>query len=67
MVGLTLFGGMLVLMLLGIPIVFCLGLAAVLATLVIGDAVPFLIVPSSMFNGMDSFPLMAIPFFILAG
>jgi len=67
MVGLTLFGGMLVLMLLGIPIVFCLGLAAIIATFVIGDGAPLLIVPSSMFNGMDSFPLMAIPFFILAG
>lgn len=67
MIGLVLFGGMLVLMLLGIPIVFCLGLAAVLATFVIGDGAPLLIVPSSMFNGMDSFPLMAIPFFILAG
>src|SRR5215210_910550 len=67
MVGLILFGGMLVLMLLGIPIVFCLGLAAVLATFVIGAGAPLLIVPSSMFNGMDSFPLMAIPFFILAG
>src|SRR3954469_1051013 len=67
MVGLTLFGGMLVLMLLGVPIVFSIGLAAVLATFVIGDAAPLLVVPSSMFNGMDSFPLMAIPFFILAG
>ncbi|OGA73295.1 MAG: C4-dicarboxylate ABC transporter permease [Betaproteobacteria bacterium RIFCSPLOWO2_12_FULL_65_14] len=67
MVGLTLFGGMLILMLLGIPIVFCIGLAAILATFVIGEAAPLLIVPSSMFNGMDSFPLMAIPFFILAG
>lgn len=67
MVGLTLFGGMLVLMLLGIPIVFCIGIAAVLTTFVIGDSAPLLIVPSSMYNGMDSFPLMAIPFFILAG
>lgn len=67
MVGLTLFGGMLVLMLLGVPIVFSIGLAAVLATFIIGDAAPLLVVPSSMFNGMDSFPLMAIPFFILAG
>ena len=67
MVGLTLFGGMLLLMLLGVPIVFSIGLAAVLATFVIGDAAPLLIVPSSMFNGMDSFPLMAVPFFILAG
>ncbi|MSQ73809.1 MAG: TRAP transporter large permease [Betaproteobacteria bacterium] len=67
MIGLTLFGGMLVLMLLGIPIVFCLGLAGIIATFVIGSGAPLLIVPSSMFNGMDSFPLMAIPFFILAG
>lgn len=67
MVGLTLFGGMLVFMLLGIPIVFSIGLAAILATFVIGAAAPLLVVPSSMFNGMDSFPLMAIPFFILAG
>lgn len=67
MVGLTLFGGMLILMLTGIPIVYCIGLAAIAATFVIGDSSPLLIIPSSMFNGMDSFPLMAIPFFILAG
>lgn len=67
MVGLTLFGGMLILMVLGIPIVFCIGIAAVVTTFVIGDSSPLLIVPSSMFNGMDSFPLMAIPFFVLAG
>lgn len=67
MIGLTLFGGMIVLMLAGIPIVFCLGIAAVMGTLVIGDGAPWLIIPSSMFNGMDSFPLMAVPFFILAG
>ena len=67
MVGLTLFGLMLVLMLLGVPVVFSIGLAAVAATFVIGSSSPLLIVPSSMFNGMDSFPLMAVPFFILAG
>ncbi len=67
MVGLVLFGGMLLLMLLGIPIVFAIGLASVLGTLVVGAAVPWIIIPSSMINGMDSFPLMAVPFFILAG
>jgi C4-dicarboxylate transporter DctM subunit len=66
-VGLVLFGGMLVLMLLGIPIVFAIGLASVFGTLVIGAAAPWIIIPSSMINGMDSFPLMAVPFFILAG
>ena len=67
MVGFTLFGLMLLLMLMGVPIVFSIGLAAVAATFVIGSSSPLLIVPSSMFNGMDSFPLMAVPFFILAG
>lgn len=66
MVGITLFGGMLGLMVLGVPIVFSIGLAAVLAMLVIEPAIPWIVVPSSMFNGMDSFPLMAVPFFILA-
>ena len=55
------------LMLLGVPIVFSIGIAAVLGTFVIGDAAPWIIIPSSMINGMDSFPLMAVPFFILAG
>ena len=67
MLGFVLFGGMLVLMLLGVPVVFAIGLAAVLGTLVIGAAAPWIIIPSSMINGMDSFPLLAIPFFILAG
>jgi tripartite ATP-independent transporter DctM subunit len=67
MVGVTLFGGMIVLMLLGIPIVFAIGIASVLGLLVMGATIPWVIVPSSMINGMDSFPLMAVPFFILAG
>jgi C4-dicarboxylate transporter DctM subunit len=67
MVGIVLFGGMIVLMLLGVPIVFAIGIAAVLGTFVIGAAAPWIIIPSSMINGMDSFPLLAIPFFILAG
>jgi len=67
MLALSLFGGMLVLMLLGVPVVFAIGLAAVLGTVVIGASAPWIIIPSSMINGMDSFPLLAIPFFILAG
>jgi len=67
MLGIVLFGGMIALMLLGVPVVFAIGLAAVLGTLVIGASAPWIIIPSSMINGMDSFPLLAIPFFILAG
>jgi C4-dicarboxylate transporter DctM subunit len=59
---------MLLFMIMGIPIVFSIGLSTVLASMVISDgSMPWLIFPSSMINGMDSFPLLAVPFFILAG
>jgi tripartite ATP-independent transporter DctM subunit len=52
--------------LLGVPVAFCLGLAA-LAFLLITGKESLLIIPTLMFSGIDSFPLMAIPFFIMAG
>ena len=52
--------------LLGVPVAFCLGLAAV-AFIIVTEAMPFNILPTLMFGGIDSFPLMAIPFFIMAG
>ncbi|MEQ9811342.1 MAG: TRAP transporter large permease [Azospirillaceae bacterium] len=67
MLALILFGSMLGLMMLGVPIFFAIGLAGLIGALHIGAAAPLIIVPIGMFNGMDSFPLMAIPFFILAG
>lgn len=50
----------------GVPIGVSLGFAAVLA-MVIGMNTPLVIVAQTMFSGINSFPLMAIPFFILAG
>ena len=50
----------------GIPVAFCLALTSLIALLVIGD-IPLHLMPQRMFTGMDSFPLMAVPFFILAG
>ena len=52
--------------LLGVPVAFCLGLAAI-AFIVVTEAMPFNILPTLIFGGIDSFPLMAIPFFIMAG
>lgn len=52
--------------LLGVPVAFCLGIAA-LAFLLITGRESLLIIPTLMFSGIDSFPLMAIPFFIMAG
>ena len=50
----------------GIPVAFCLALTSLVALLAIGD-IPLELVPQRMFTGMDSFPLMAVPLFILAG
>lgn len=51
---------------LGIPIAFVLGLTSFVALLYSGS-VPLLIMPKEMFSGTDSFPLLAVPFFMLAG
>ena len=55
-----------VFLLIGIPISFSLILAGIFATL-FGTSVPLMIAPQMMVKGVNSFPVMAIPFFILAG
>src|SRR5215204_3714700 len=50
----------------GIPVVFALGVAAALS-LVATTNVPLTIVAQRVYAGLDSFPLMAIPFFVMAG
>ena len=57
----VLFGGIV----LGIPISFALGLAAVIMVLVSGESQSMLV--EQAINGVNSFPLLAIPFFILVG
>ena len=49
-----------------IPIAFAMGLASIFALLLQGN-IPLVIVPQKIFTGSDSFPLLAVPFFILAG
>ncbi len=50
---------------LGMPLAFALGVSAV-AGLVASD-VDFNLLPTRMMNAVNAFPLMSIPFFILAG
>lgn len=52
-------------LIIGVPIAFVMGIAS-LAVLLADGSFPLLVVPQRMFNGLDSFPLMAVPFFILA-
>jgi len=56
-----------VLLLLNVPVAFCMGIAAVLGILVIGDMPTLEITAQQMATGIDSFALLAIPFFILSG
>lgn len=60
-----LFGVFILLLLLGVPIAFSVALAGI-AVLVSGD-VSLMMIAQKMFASTNSFPLIAVPFFILAG
>ena len=52
--------------LMGVPIAVSIGLSAIVGIETEGR-LPLLLIAQRMFVGLDSFPLMAIPLFILAG
>lgn len=62
---LALFAIFVVLLFLGLPIAFCLGISSA-AYLWLAD-IPLVIIPQKMYSGMDVFVLLCIPGFILAG
>ena len=62
---LLLFGVFLLLLLAGVPVAFCLGMAAISVLLYLD--IPLLVAFQRMAAGMNLFALMAIPFFICAG
>ena len=65
--ALTFFYLLLVLMLLGVPIVFALIFAPIVGVW-FDDKLVFLgMMPQRIFGGINQFPLLAIPMFILAG
>jgi C4-dicarboxylate transporter DctM subunit len=55
-----------VLLCIGLPIYIILLIASLVAVLFVVD-VPLTTLQTNMFGGLDNFPLLAIPFFILAG
>ena len=63
----TFFWLLLVLMIAGLPIAFALMIAPGISLFFDGQQSMFPMLLMRMYNGMDSFPLMAIPYFILAG
>jgi tripartite ATP-independent transporter DctM subunit len=60
-----LIGGFAILCLMGMPVAYALGLAAIFTALYIGIPLEAVMLKTS--DGMDNFSLLAIPFFILAG
>lgn len=62
----ALFIAFLIFLIAGVPIAFSMGLASA-ASLFVGMPNGMITIPSKIFGGVDSFSLMAVPFFILAG
>jgi C4-dicarboxylate transporter DctM subunit len=50
-----------------VPIAFALGIISIIGILIFQSHVPLTILPTRIFGSIDSFTLLAIPFFILAG
>jgi tripartite ATP-independent transporter DctM subunit len=50
----------------GVPVAFALGFSGV-AYVLLAEKTRLTILPTVLFGGMDSFPLLAIPFFVMAG
>ena len=61
------FSAFLIFLALGTPIVFVLGIAATLTLMLTQPDIPLTIVSQRIYDGLNSFTIMAIPFFIFAG
>jgi TRAP-type C4-dicarboxylate transport system permease large subunit len=61
-----LIGAFLVLMIVGLPVALAMAVASLVYILVSGTA-PDVVLAQRMIAGVESFPLLAVPFFILAG
>ncbi|QTL97514.1 TRAP transporter large permease subunit [Iocasia frigidifontis] len=56
-----------ILLILGVPIGFSLGITSLFSIIKSNMPVLFNIMPQRFFSGIDMFPIMAMPFFIIAG
>ena len=57
---------LLVLMALRVPVALAMIISSIL-TLLVDGTVPMIVVPQRLWGGLESFPLLAIPFFVFAG
>ncbi|MDQ0175910.1 TRAP transporter large permease [Bacillus chungangensis] len=65
MMAMLLFVSFIILIFIGVPVAFSLGISS-LIYLIVAD-IPLTIIPQKMFGGLNSFVLLCIPGFILAG
>lgn len=65
--GLIMFGSLIGLILMNVPVAIAIGLAAMAGITMSALPMEPLVVAQRMFTAVDSFPFMAIPFFMLAG
>ncbi len=66
MIGFVLFGALALFLVLNVPIAVALGLATT-TSILYDDRLPMTLIVQRIFVSNDSFPLLAIPFFMLAG
>jgi tripartite ATP-independent transporter DctM subunit len=66
MLTVILLGVMFFLMIINVPIAVALGVASVVGVLLMGD-ISLVVIAQKVFTSNDSFPLLAVPFFMLAG
>ena len=66
MAYLVFFGLPVALLILGFPIFLILLVTSIIAVLTVAD-VPIEVIQTYMFGSLDNFPLLAVPFFVLAG
>ncbi len=64
MITAILFGSLILLLALGVPVAFSIGMASFAAML--ANGLPLISLAQKLLTGVDSFPLMALPFFLLA-
>ncbi|MGC8809284.1 MAG: TRAP transporter large permease subunit, partial [bacterium] len=61
----TLLGSFFLFVILGVPIAFSLGISSLLVCILLGLPITTLI--NQTFHGINSFVLLAVPFFLIAG
>lgn len=66
MVAASLFISLVIFIILNVPVGIAIGMASLVAILA-GNTLSIGYIPQALFSGVDSFPIMAIPLFILAG